>query len=381
MSNEATKKLELKSRVTRKMVDQIKTNYCADIQAGVCNYPLEVFDSKTKQKTLSVASYLYPLDAELGESPKKLYNKFSRFSVTIIDKSQSEMITPTCNINVNEMPGIIEKSRCASLIDMQMRYGKAQELNILSAINKKLDCVKGNLSFLFTLLKTGKAPEKKEAAGGSDAADVEKAKAVQIPTGSMKGKTPYQVLAENAGNLEQLKKHRKWLQDNIEKYPKNQQQIDAIDAAVRLLEAGKLGEGAADDATAGGGETVIPLLEAVPKPNAHQEPKDGKVDVKEISIDWVVGNKYPVLVSIDNYKAPMEKREDGTVNAIKSKAEGHKKASMRLTVSDWFCLLHKVEAEMANFERIYGPIREAMAEAANDANRQAANALPRDVLD
>lgn len=375
----STEKQDLKGKVTGRMAESVKQQYDVTIEAGACNYPLEIFDSKTKQKTLSVTSFLYPMDVEQGESPRKLYNKFSRFVFTVIDKSQGELSTPSCNVNVNDVPGIIEKSRCANLIDMQARYGKAQELNALHAINKKLDCVKQNIAFLFTLLKTGKAPEKKET-GDTSAADVEKAKSVQIPTGSMKGKTPYQVLSENAGNLDQLKKHREWIQGNLEKYPKNQQQIDAIDAAIRLLEAGKLGEAAADASDAATGETVIPLLEAVPKPNAHQEPKDGLVDVKEISIDWVLGNKYPVLISIDNYKAPMERRDDGTVNAIKSKASEHKKSTMRLTCSDWFNLLHRIEAEMQNHERIYGPIREAMAEAANNANRAQATALPGNVL-
>ena len=67
-----------------------------------------------------------------------------------------------------------------------------------------------------------------------------KAYTVKFFLGEFRGKTPAQVLMENQANKDKLLAQKTQLSANLSRYPRNQDQIDAIDEAISLLESGAL---------------------------------------------------------------------------------------------------------------------------------------------
>ena len=63
---------------------------------------------------------------------------------------------------------------------------------------------------------------------------------VRFTSGDMKGMTPAEVLFQNPENSAKLNEQFKFLKKNLKKYPKNQQQIDAILDASELVKKGEL---------------------------------------------------------------------------------------------------------------------------------------------
>ena len=197
-------------------------------------------------------------------------------------------------------------------------------------------------------------------------------------TGKLKGKTPADALLNTAEGLKLLTEHYNWLKDNVGKYPKNKEQMDAIVEAVGLMKAGKL------KATSSSA-SVFKILEAVPKPLIRKkDEKTGTCPVKEIQIECNLTKNAPFEIFISNYDAPVkgvsrdglvditaEGSNGNKVNVQKKEQENEVHKKFNLTVGEFEQLLDHIEIAKKIFLNTYSSqlFKEAVeAEAENRKN-------------
>ena len=289
------------------MVDYKGTKYPKDITIA-------------REKTLVFTSELSLATAAEGYSPIRVYNDFSRFAVALINEAKKAV---TANIPISEIENIVQMSHAAQVVDLQT-----------------------------TVTPTQMAAS---AMGGStegDQAMISVANSIRIANGSLKGKTPAEVLAEDSeGGAKALTSQREWLKKNLERYPVNQKQIDAIEAALMLSKAGKLSDAQSTSSSAKGRE--ITLYKAEYRPLVRKARDDGKCPVYHIVIKWCIGQDYPVSVRITNYFAPVAKNAQGLYNVQASQAENRVDTEMCLTASEWNNTLRELKTAMFQFEVLH----------------------------
>jgi len=338
-------------------------------------YPKEVA-SVVRDQTFSVYSELSLAKAADGKSPLKVYSDFSRYVLSLINSGKAVK----ANIPVEEIAEIMERSRIAQSMDLSAPFAAAnrkpqeqkreiltpadsvvfEEFGSRTASEVLLNDADGEskLNALFKTLDREKDAKKVEAildaakrkkAGTlkSSPVDTGAAYSIRIANGNLKGKTPAEVAKEEGGR-EKLIKQKEWLAKNLSQYPDNQKQINAIEAALSLLESG--GIEAADAPVAGTNGATISLYEALYRPLVRKTNENGKCFVYEIRIGWNIGNQYPVSVSITNYYAPVKKDAKGLFNVVAKEAEGKMKAEMLLSSKEWNNTLRAITANMTQFE-------------------------------
>ena len=180
--------------------------------------------------------------------------------------------------------------------------------------------------------------------------DSSSAYSVRLANGNLKGKTPAEVLQEGEGGRQALLSQREWLAKNLQRYPNNQKQIDAIDAAIRLSDAGELVSAPCQSGAEG---KVITLYDAQYRPLRSRQKENGKCFVYNITISWIVGQEYPVSVKITNYYAPVVQKEDGMLNVRSSEAEDRFTNEMLLTAAEWNNVLAMIERNMDQFATVH----------------------------
>ena len=201
------------------------------------------------------------LDQAKGEDKNEylnLHSKFSRFPIVIINENKQ---SATANIPINEMINIIDKTK--------VLYEK--EIQLL--------CV----------------PPAVELSSP--------AYTVRFTSGDMKGMTPAEVLFQNPENSAKLNEQFKFLKKNLKKYPKNQQQIDAILDASELVKKGELIKPKRD---------VIPsfiVCESGFRPLTRRSKKDGLTFVYQMKLVWNFRAENPIHLEIENFYAPVIKTE------------------------------------------------------------------------
>lgn len=262
------------------------------------NYPLEIALVQKKQ-TFYINSHLVPVGKD--DAPLLTYKNpesLSRYELVIINEDKK---ATTANVPVNE---ILRLQRISDYL-----YPKHLE-------------------------KTWKPKTADD---------------VIITSGKLKGRTPSQVLLEDADGKDSLRSQYKWLQDNLDKYPKNKIQMDAIVQAVKLFDEGKL-EGATE-------LNNISLYVSGMRPLTSRSVPDS-LDTKfkfvyEITLEWLLGEN--VTVSILNYYAPVEKLPDGRLNVMKSAYDKATfiKNSMTLTADEWMNCLYNISMDMRRFEQVH----------------------------
>lgn len=191
-------------------------------------------------------------------------------------------------------------------------------------------------------------------------------------TGSLKGKTPAQVLLENGEKgKEILKKQSEWLTSNLTKFPNNQKLIDAIkDAESINIEELKGSSDAVKDAST---QTPISILEIGCRPLTRKTRKDGMCLCYECQVTWHTDRNYPVKIKITNYYAPVTKKGNGAVIVNLS---GKDKSSeivneFNLTAADWVHMVEEMDIKRQGFEYIYLKNAIELAEKAERENREA----------
>ena len=168
--------------------------------------------------------------------------------------------------------------------------------------------------------------------------------------GTYKGKTPVEVLLElgQEKGKAALNKQYAWLKENLEKFPANQKQMDAIkDAAT--LKPEDIEKAAKTTSTTTG--ALIPILVEDVRPLRRNKREDGKCLCYGLNVTFEAGKNYPVCVTIENYFAPVRENENGTLNAVPSQKDpaSYKKFSMSLTLDDWAQAVKMIELSRDSF--------------------------------
>lgn len=375
-------------------------------------YPLQIVAKKTSSVNESVKNYsTFSVEAAFSppdvapsnpnaraDSPLEGFdNKFSRFKVSIIHKVERNgkpagVTYPDGSIRVDELAGIKARSDAAlqNELLMQTNWGK-NITNTLSSNSKKLDNITAAFGkmgkFLMALprmIKNGAAVQAQSQHQTQQASSIDvaglKAKATSVTfiTGYLKDKNPLQVILEDPekGKIN-LEKHRDFLSKNLAKYPKNQTQIDAINAALTLLASGSLKDSS--------GEEIVPsnisnnlgsveLYTATPRALIRKKDADTNLcPVYEVSIVWHYGNRYPIEITVINEMAPVNQKDGGQINPVLSQKQNVVKESFRMSIEDWYDVLDKMVDVQKNFKQMYFSALYKVALAANESNRKAAN--------
>ena len=277
--------------------------------------PKECFCIRQNQ-TFFILNELRGPECKDGSEPLLFHHgTFSRFVFVIINEQKKAV---TANLPVSAIPGIVEKVR--------------------------------NLNFAGMLSQT------KEKAHSSAAYTT------VITSGILKGKTPAAALTENAQeNRTLLIQQAKWLQQNLNRYPRNQVQIQAIEEGLKLYEEGKLDR----EASAVFRSEIV--YQSGMRPLIRRKRGDGKCFVYEMSIKWNEGAEKPVEVEIRNYYAPVEKKDSGLLNVRAKERSDEVKNSFSLTIEQWLWAVHMLEANIREFESLHAA--QAYKTAEEDARR------------
>lgn len=288
----------------------------------VCQYPVDLRTYfNTKKRVLNVESFLYRANADKGESPYTNYGAFSRFKFTYIDKTKYPAFFVEANIKPDDIADIVERTKYA---------------------NTKI--------YDYELHLSGSSTESTENASP--------AYTCRFTTGKMKGKSPAEVLSEDPiKGKEMLNQHYQFLKSNLEKYPKNKIQMDAIAEASKLMSEGKL-----ENVKPAASTETITILKPEMRPLKSKPQKyeyiaeDGKkypkTFVYEIGIMCSPSDQYPYKIIIENYYAPVIEREDKTLNVIKSQAQDVEPRTFYMTTKDFNGMIHAIQTNMNQFEMI-----------------------------
>lgn len=268
-------------------------------------YPVEVASIVRSNKTLGFNSFLFRADSSENESPYKIYGKFSRYAISILDTSGTSNRSVRGNIRVTEIADIERRTQYA--------FNKHMQFETKGSVNNN----DGSSSKVYT---------------------------VKITTGSLKGKTPAEIISE--GNGKMLMQQKNFLEQHLHKYPNNKIQIDAINDAVKLYKEGKL----ENKKNVQEENEIITLYNAGMHPLTRQTREDGKCLVYEISITWRVGANYPVTMTVSNYYARVEKMNDGRLNVKDVDEQSKIRLNVSMSEAEWFNILSSIERNMNQFE-------------------------------
>lgn len=386
-------------------------------------YPMEVGSVVRGKETLSVTAALSVASTKDGQKPLMVFHEdFSLYKFTVINSG----VAANANVKVKEIANIRELTRIAQRMDVESKMAPvpkpdkaeapaqtattAQAEGPAFSVKISEGKYKGNtpaqiliadsgatkdMNELYLVLKK-KAKEdpehaeayREEMAAIADAAnrmkqgtlvpdttDTDIAYSVKFGTGRLKGKTAAEVLMESGEQV--LMSHRKFLSDHLKDYSGNQKQIDAIDAAMKLKKAGLLQEKkeTATERQPANGRGII-LFEALYRSLIRKASPDGIAPVYDIRITWYLGQEYPVEIQIDNYKAPVVQRANGTLNVSASKANQRISNKVLLTAVEWNHILDTIQMNMEQFALLHAKECFNDALATDRANLAAANVKP-----
>lgn len=306
-------------------------------------YPFQidsiVHKSKTITRTFGMEARLFSPQEENDDrepaAPLEMHEGYSVFKGTLITKEGSTRNFVTFNVPAKEIPYIHKKT------SMVME----------EALTNKLKPVK-------TPGKTVEIP--------SNAAYT-----LKIPSGTLKGKTPAEILLNDPSGNEKLEKHKKWLMDNLEKYPKNQVQIDAINEALKLKDDGKLVAEAAGAAT---DTEELPIIEIYSCPPKNIKPLDaeGRYTIYDVSVSYDGSRGLPFTITVNNCYAPVDRSKGGN-EIVMSKAVDKKYISMSLSEDEWYTMINTMLQQKTLFETLTYPEQLKIAQKINEENRKAAS--------
>lgn len=260
-----------------------------------------------EKSTFAILDGLTESNIENEEEPLTLHSrKFSRFSFLIINQDKK---AATANMNVKEMFGFLEKSHFAMQQEMLYQFNS----------------------------------------GSNEEEELPLAYTVTITSGTLKGRTPADVLLNDGEEGKKLLNNQyTFLKNNLSKYPKNKTQMDAIVNASQLLKEGKL-----DADAVGKGQTKrISLYSSGLRPLVNRKNNAGMSFVYELTVDWLLGEKRPLMITIVNYYAPVIKKDDGMLNVqVKQRDQTTlRNNTVNLTFEDWVYVQHMIETDIERFE-------------------------------
>lgn len=291
-------------------------------------YPYDIV-SFVRQKTLSIEAHFTQVKQE---SPMKVFDDtFSRFVFTVIADGK----TPYCNVPIEALPAMRARTDIAAGEQYKPRAV------IPSSGNVAVDTT----SIAFTR---------------------------KFFAGTLKGKSPAEVLIENPEDgKNQLNSQYSWLKENLEKYPKNAELMEAIKEASKLDLSALNGS---DVTTASSG--VIDILDIGCRPLIRKTRSDGKCFVYECKITWDTARKYNVTCEIKNYYANVIQNDSGTLNVNLSTKDKDTEVvkEFNMTADEWLYALHEMESARDCFKMLHFNEGYNLAEAAAQEARMAAKA-------
>ena len=161
---------------------------------------------------------------------------------------------------------------------------------------------------------------------------------VQVPfvAGIHKGKTPAEVL-EECGDLEVLRKEKKFLKQNIERFPKNKEIIDSINKAAIAFKNG----------TPLNSKGAIKIYHSDSR-SIGKEDENGMKKVYGIDITFFNGK---FTVSINNCKAPVRTETNGSLRVQMAESINKKSLSFDLEWNEWIEAISKCKKTADSFDR------------------------------
>lgn len=283
------------------------------------------FAYKVTTQTLAFENHFSRATFENDCYPLEIYDGFSRLTGVIINEDKK---AATFNIPKRDLPALIKKSEFA--------FNKEMEEAITSI-------------------------------GESDTQSI--AYTVRFTSGKLKGKSPAEVLLESSDNKELLNNQWKFLKSNLEKYPKNKLQMDAIEEASRLLNDGSLSSSSVKK------EVIIPIYNPGFRPLRSRPQKDGKTFVYDVKINWHVGSENPLTIEVSNFYAPVVQTDIGLLNVkVKEKDSASEiKNTMSLSPEMWEDIIYNIQMQMRAFEICGFSNALKMAEEQDKINRKNAS--------
>ena len=275
-------------------------------------YPMECA-SIVRLETFAVTNALARAKAADGAEPLKFHAPYSRFIFAIINEDRKSVIA---NIPVRVIARMTNRTQFAEHHDFEQALKKTPNSELSSAYT------------------------------------------VKITSGRFKGKTPAEILLEDSANAAALNQQYLWLQSNLEKYPYNGRQMEAIMDAAKLFQSGALKPESVV------GTPPIVIYDAPVRPLSSRKREDGKWLVYSVSVRYFCGDAYPVEIRIENYYAPVIQKADKTLNVKISQAVDKQINKMLLTAEEWDHVLGIMNANIRVFELLNGQVcyQEAITE-------------------
>lgn len=323
----------------------INENETASAGSTYMKNPNECVCIQIKQ-TFFVLNELEVPEYTNGSEPLTFHHStFSRFVFVIINENKKAV---TANVGVRAVPGIIR--RIENLYQREMVAGRLSLTQ--STLSQNSSCQ----GLIFR--------DSSYVSSADTMAQKSPAYTTALATGFLAGKTPAELLLENGKrNRSVLVNQKKWLEENLSKYPKNKAQIEAIEDALHLYDEGKLKSPAnTDGETVNRVDTVIRntirtekevVYKAEMRPLLRKRRSDGKCPVYEISILWNGGSERPVEILIQNYYAPVIQKENGLLNVQAKEKVEEVRNKISLTIDDWLWVAHALETNIRTFEDIH----------------------------
>lgn len=251
------------------------------------------------QQTFSVEPYFYKAESKNEESPLPIVSSTSRFRATIINKERKAVTVRWTTSEVRSMEADFTTARSLA---------------------------------------------KQQAWSISENTPTDPAYTVKIIAGSLKGLTPAEVVLQ--GREKELNNHYKWLKDNLEKYPKNEEIMNAIQNAAALKNEGKL-----ENVSSNSLKDMV-VFESDIKPLVRQQKDNGKCPVYKSKVIVHPTDTYPVEVILTTFDAPVIKNDNGTLNVVAKEKENEVTNAMRMSFQDFGFVLEEMSDYIRNFKML-----------------------------
>ena len=255
--------------------------------------------------TIYVSPIFTPASSKNGDHPLRIFDeKFSRVKVSIVKAGEGGA---DANIPARDiMPVLVDSISC--------NHAEVQRMMM-------------------------SGPEEEETSP---------AYTVRFTNGTLKGKTPAEVLDEQGdAGKGTLNAQWQWLSKNTAKYPRNREQMAAIEEAARLYSAGELKKIRSPK--------PFILYDVPVKGSPYKTRSDGLGFCYSIRLAWMPGTGVDARIS--NFYAPVVRTPDGKVNvrADQKDESSAKTYSFLMSRREWLYLLMSIPAVTDAFTAMYGP--------------------------
>lgn len=246
-------------------------------------YIKQLYAVKREKKVLSVEDHISEpaeKDIQAGNANPLENVGYSRFLVTLIDKTGKDAKCPFCNIPVADIAYI------HSMKDIALNY---KVMHTLTGTEKENSGYTATLNY-----------------------------------GVFRGQNAAQIVASNK---EEAIRIRDSLTENLPKYPRNKEMIDQLNKALAEAEAGTLDASTASET----GGKVITIYEQNYKPLKSRTDSAGRVLVYSVQIICNPKMRYPWEITIKNGWAPLKQTETGSYEVQTSDMVNQVSSSLKMT--------------------------------------------------